>query len=78
VLETQVWERGLEKSRILNLLEVPHFGRSLEINSCVKLLLNCVHGSTLWLDPPVSIDTALIARITGLSKAGEDLTTLFN
>jgi hypothetical protein len=73
-----MWETGLEKSGILNLLEVPHFGHSLEINACVKLLLSCVHGGTLWLDPPVSIDTALIARITGLPKSGEDLTILFN
>jgi hypothetical protein len=63
---------------ILNLLEVPHFGCNLEINSCVKLLLSCIHGGTLWLDPPVSIDTALIAQITGLPKAGEDPTILFN
>jgi hypothetical protein len=73
-----MWETRLEKSGILNLLEVPHFGRSLEINACVKLLLSCIHGGTLWLDPPVSIDTALIAWITGLPKAGEDPTTLFN
>jgi hypothetical protein len=38
----------------------------------VKVLLRCVHGGTLWLDPPVSIDTALIAHITGLPKVGED------
>ena len=30
----------------------------------------------MWLDPPVSIDTQLIARIIGLSKAGEDQATL--
>jgi hypothetical protein len=32
----------------------------------------------LWLDPPVSIDTALIAWITGLPKSREDPTTFFN
>jgi hypothetical protein len=32
----------------------------------------------LCLDPPVSIDIALIVRITGLPKAGEYSTTLFN
>jgi hypothetical protein len=35
-------------------------------------------GEKSWLDPPVSIDIVLIAQITGLPKAGENLTTLFN
>jgi hypothetical protein len=74
----KMWKIGLENSGILNLLEVPLFGRNLEINVCVKLLLNCVHGGTLLLDPLVSIDTALIALIIGLPKVGEDPTTLFN
>lgn len=51
LLEMQMSATRLEKSGILNLLEVPQFGRSLEINACVKLLLSCVHGGTLWLDP---------------------------
>jgi hypothetical protein len=61
LLETKMWVIGVEKSGILNLLEVPHFGRSLEINAYVKLLFNYVHGGTLWLDPLVLIDTTLIA-----------------
>jgi hypothetical protein len=69
LLETQEWATCLEKEGILNLLEIPHFRCNLEINACVKVFLSCVHGGTLWLDPPVSIDTALIARITGLPKA---------
>jgi hypothetical protein len=73
-----MWAIGLKKSGILNLLEVPHFGRSLEINGCVKLLPSCVHGRTLWLDPPVSIDIALIARITRLPKVGDNPDTSFN
>jgi hypothetical protein len=44
LVEPQSWVVGLEKSGILNLLEIPHFGRSLEINACVKLLLSCIHG----------------------------------
>jgi hypothetical protein len=44
----------------------------------VKVLLSCVHGGTLWLDPLVSIDTALIACIIGLPKSNKDLTTFFN
>jgi hypothetical protein len=37
-----------------------------------------IHGGTLWLDPLVSIDTTLIACITGLRKAGEDPSLLFH
>jgi hypothetical protein len=78
LLETQEWVKGLEKACILNLLEIPHFQRILEIIACVKVFLKYVHGGTLWLDPPVSIDTALIAHIIGLPKFCEDLTILFN
>jgi hypothetical protein len=77
LVEPQSWASRLEKSGILNLLEIPHFGRSLEINACIKLLLSCIHGGTLWLDPPVSIDTQLIAWIMGLPTIGEDPKTLF-
>jgi hypothetical protein len=41
------------------------------------MLLNCIHRGTLWIDPPVSIDTQLIAWITGFPKEREDPTTLF-
>jgi len=62
----------------LNLLEIPHFGWSTKINACVKVLLSCVHGRALCLDPLISIDIALIALITKLPKEGEDPTILFN
>jgi hypothetical protein len=77
LVEPQDWASVLQKEGILNLYDIPHFGWSTNINACVKVLLICVHGGTLWLDPPVSIDTALIARITGFPKAGEDLGLLF-
>jgi len=68
----------LEKVRILNLLEISHFGWGEKTNVYVKMLLSCVHGGEIWLDPFVSIDTALIACITGLPKDGEDPGILFN
>jgi hypothetical protein len=68
---------GVGKTCILNLLDIPHFGRSAEINICVKLLLICVHGLFLWLDRPVSIDIELIAWITGFPSKGEDPSLLF-
>jgi hypothetical protein len=64
LLETQTWETRLMKMGILNLLEVPHFGCKMESKSFSS-----------W---PVSIDTTLIAHITGIPKEGEDPTTLFN
>jgi hypothetical protein len=78
LLETQNWVTILEKADILNLLEIPHFEHNLEINACVKVLLNYVHGGALWLDPLMSIDTALFSWITWLPKVGEDPTLLFN
>jgi hypothetical protein len=78
LLEMQEWETRLNKEGILNLLEIPHFRHSLEINACVKVVLSCIHGWTLWLDPPMSIDIELIVWITRLPKSREDLTILFN
>jgi hypothetical protein len=61
IVEPKVWARGLERAGLLNLFDIPHFGRSQEINACVKMLLTCVHGGYLWLDRMISIDTYLIA-----------------
>ena len=30
------WETGLEKTRILGLLDLPHFGRDQYANACIK------------------------------------------
>jgi hypothetical protein len=49
----------------------------MEINTCINLLLSCIHERELWLDPPVSIDMQLIARIMGLPTTREDPTILF-
>ena len=32
--EPQQWARGPDKSGILNLLDIPHFGLSIEVNIC--------------------------------------------
>jgi hypothetical protein len=77
-VEPKTWETRLEKSRIMNLLQIPHFGRSNEINACVNMLLSCIHGRYLWMDRPMSIDSELIMQITGLSMVGEDPTLLFS
>jgi hypothetical protein len=66
------WETGLEKTRILGLLDLPHFGRGQYAGVCVKQLLAVTHGGDIWLDKLVSIDVELIANITGFPSRGMD------
>ena len=56
---------------------MPHFGRLNEANACVKQLLACFHGGTLWLDTPIEVTVDLIAEITGLPKDGIDPSQYF-
>ena len=53
---------------------MPHFGRLNESHVCVKKILAYFHGGILWLNTPIPVTIDLIARITGLLNAGEDLT----
>lgn len=76
-LTSQSWIASLQPSRLLNLLDIPHFGRSNEINTIMRVLLSCVHGGNLWLDCRVDIMIDLIHRITGLSKTRADPATHF-
>jgi hypothetical protein len=76
-LQLKEWVKGLQRVGILNLLEIPHFGTSTEINACFKLLLSCVHGGFLWLYKSMSIGTQLIAQIIGLPTQGEGPFPLF-
>ena len=62
----------LERSGLLNLLSIPHFGRLIEANVVVRVLLSCIHGGYLWLSNRVDLNVDLIHRITGLSKTGKD------
>jgi hypothetical protein len=67
-----LWTMDIARSTILNMMKIPHFSRHQEVNMCVKLLLSCYHGGYLWLDRCITIDPALIHRITGLSMQGLD------
>jgi hypothetical protein len=49
VLHPKHWVAGLVNTRILNLLEIPHFGRGKDVNNYIKQLL---------ADPPWSIFVA--------------------
>ena len=64
--------KHLERSELLNLLEIPHFGCGTEVNAVVRVLLSCIHGGYLWLSSRVDLNVDLIHRITGLSKHGND------
>jgi hypothetical protein len=60
------------------LLEILHFGRSVEINACVKMLLSFILGRCLWMDKFVSIDTELSAWKTGFPMVWEDPSPFFS
>jgi hypothetical protein len=62
------WEIGLDKTSILGLLDLPHFGKGQYIGGCIKQLLAVTHGGDIWLDNIVSIDVELISDIIGLSS----------
>ena len=68
------WASDLDKSRLLGLINMCHFGYLNEAHACVKKLLACFHGGTLWLNKPIPVIVDLIASITGLLKAREDPT----
>jgi hypothetical protein len=57
IAKLQVWDRGLEQVGLLNLFDIPHFGRIQEINICVNMVLRCVHDDYLWLGKIISIHT---------------------
>ena len=71
-LTPQAWIASLQPSRLLNLLQIPHFGQSNEINMVVKVLLSCMHRGHLWIDHGVDITIDLIHWIMGLSKTRVD------
>jgi hypothetical protein len=63
---------NLAQSTLLNVMNIPHFGRCQEVNACIKLLLSYYHGGYLWLNYCIAVDLNLINRITGLSMQGPD------
>ena len=69
----QPWVSGLNKSGLLGLINMPHFGRLNEAHACFKQLLAYFHGGMFYLNKPIPITVNLIAKITGLPKVGEEL-----
>jgi hypothetical protein len=66
------WAVGLDKTGILGLLKLPHFGRGQYTMTCIKQLLAIMHGGGIWLDKPVPITVELITQITRLPTRGMD------
>jgi hypothetical protein len=77
VLAPQEWIAKLAPSGLLNLLCIPHFAHSLELNAVAKVLLSCAHDKYLWLDRKIDVNMDVIHRITGLSKVGAYPTSHF-
>jgi hypothetical protein len=59
------WATRLEQTRILGLLDLPHFVRGRYVGACIKQLLAVTHGGDIWLDKLISIDVEPIASIIG-------------
>ena len=68
------WARGLHKYGLLSLMDMPHFGLIVEVNTCVKQLLVYFHGGCLWINKKISVDVDLKAWIVGLPLTGVDPT----
>ena len=62
---------------LLNLLGIPHFSRSLELNVVVTVLLSCMHDGYFWLDRKIDLNVDVIHHIDGLSKVGMDPSSHF-
>jgi hypothetical protein len=39
----QPWIKEIMRSKILNVMKIPHFDPYQEVNACIKLLLSCYH-----------------------------------
>ena len=72
VIELEKWAKGLAVARLTNMLFMPHFGHSLQVNTYVKQLVVCFHRGYLWLDQPHPVNAELIVRITRLPNDGKD------
>jgi hypothetical protein len=71
LLEPTQWILGLYNTRIMNLLDISHFGHGKHINGCVKKLLERMHGEILWMDKSIPINLDLIITIMGIHIHGE-------
>jgi len=55
-IRPHIWDTRLQKEGILNLFDIPHFGRIQKINVCVKVLLSCVDEGYISVNNPIFIN----------------------
>jgi hypothetical protein len=78
ITQPHQWATGQDKTGILGLLKIPHFGRGQYTLACVKQLLAFTHGGDVWQDKPIPITVKLIMHITGLPTWGMDLVMILD
>lgn len=76
-LEMEEWVRGVEHSRLLNLLWVSHYHRTSIKKFYVHQLLTLVHNGCIWLGGPILIIDILIHKIMHLRYKGTNPTKEF-
>jgi hypothetical protein len=67
---SQSWIKELTQSMILNVMNIPHFGRHKEVNAYIKILLSFYHRGYIWLDKCVTMYPTLIHLFIGMSMQG--------
>jgi hypothetical protein len=72
IIQPHQWAVGLDITRILGLLKLPHFGRGRYATTCIKKLLAVMHRGDICLDKPILITFELITQITRLPSHGMD------
>jgi hypothetical protein len=72
IVQPKQWVDGLANTRIIKLLDIPHFGRGCDVNNCVKQLMEVTHRGYLWVEEHVSMDVELIVFITRMPSWGEN------
>ena len=70
--ELAQWALGMQRSGILSIIHIPHFGILAEVNACIKNLLEFFHEGYLWLDTKVPVTMQLISQIIGFPMKGVD------
>ena len=63
---------GLACVGLTNMLFMPYFGYSVQVNMYAKKLLVSFHRGCLWLDQPYPMDVEFISRITSLPNEGDN------
>lgn len=69
-LEIEEWACGVEKSRLRNLIWVPHYHHTPINTTCIHQLLTLIHDECLLLGGHIPITYMLIHRLTHFPHEG--------